>query len=465
MNATAPVIPARSAIFRDFVVDLIQDLLKVAAKDPTLIEGALSPCLYVEAPWIMEPKEPAQKAEFAERLNRLKAASFDGPSHLARAENILATDAHLGKCCVQPFDLFRLVDKLALQFLAVPIRLDHHNELGKAWGNFENLIYANGEFKKIALCHLFNFDCSEPVIEFDEFKIARVPPLALARAVGDTNNSPFTYHQGVGDFYIVIEDPKPCENYIDWLYEKHAVAAAFSQLLPYFKDGVVHLDYSAIYFTPDWVNDIRKGGVFFVGSPRRFAYHDGVKPYRINSKDIAQLRQWWRIYTDTKIATRMSSANNFRAALNRAGQYFESSMEREVPADRLIDLAISVESMFTTGSGDLTFKISQAAAQFVGSNSNDRRLIQCEIKNLYDRRSDLFHGRNLDVTHDQVDKWSAILRKAYLGLLVLYLRGEKDRDRIVKSILESGLDSDAAEEIRRRSDIDVFASEFEASAG
>jgi hypothetical protein len=173
------------------------------------------------------------------------------------------------------------------------------------------------------------------------------------------------------------------------------------------------------------------------------------------------LRQWWRIYADKTIAARLEATNRLRAALNRAGQYFESSMQRELPADRLIDLAIAVESMFTTGEGDLTFKISQAVAQFVGTTVPERREILADIKILYKRRSDLFHGRDLDVTHSQIDKWSSTLRKAFLGLLVLNLRGEDDRDGVIKSILDSGVDAQAAEQIRQRSDIQLFASEFE----
>lgn len=75
-------------------------------------------------------------------------------------------------------------------------------------------------------------------------------------------------------------------------FRKAAEGLYFAQVLQYYKDGVVHIGYSAPVFLPEWAGQVRRSGVFFLGELRRVAYEGGDKPYLINAATKDQLTVW-----------------------------------------------------------------------------------------------------------------------------------------------------------------------------
>lgn len=451
--------PLRSEAFFQLSTKITNELVRIAQQDAELAR-ALNPCAYALSPWIFtEFTDDNLKANAVEREKRLTGLGFPGRELVDSMAHLLRNDDHLMKCCGGVFELGILLDRFWIPGLTRSLSLNQAVDLDSLWHQFEEFVYAQGEFKSFLISHLFNFDAERDSFEFPGLKIARLNNTIIGRALGDPNFQPFTCAQGAGDFFVVTEESQNVANYIQWGYQQREIVERFSQVLQYFKDGVVHSDYSVVYFSPDWVNDIRKHGIFFIGKPRLVSYLNASAPYKFSQRDYDELGKWWTVYTDQNISSRLQQKNNFRQALNRAGEYYESSMTREQPTERLIDLAIAVEAMFTVGAGDLTFKISQAVGQLIGTSGQERLSVASIVKDLYSSRSALFHGRDLQVSHEKADIWTSVIRRAYLRLLVLYLRGENNRDHVINRILDSCLDPELAEHLRRTSDVETYLSE------
>jgi hypothetical protein len=284
-----------------------------------------------------------------------------------------------------------------------------------------------------------------------------------SRVMGETAPSSFLHPSGVGNCFVVDEEGGPCDDVLKWLWEKADVANQFAQVLQYFKDGVVHIDYSVPHFQPNWVNEIRKFGIFFSGNPRRLPYEGGVHFYELGDGELRSLASWVEGYQSPPVRGRLQDQQNkLRKANLGAGHYYELNHTQQQATDRLVNLAIAIETLFTPqDSRDLTFRIAQYVAQLVGETFEERQEIFVSIKEMYRRRSDLFHGRyNVDkfnrgefVTHEECNKWASIVRRGILRFLVLYLRGENDRDAILGYLESAALSETMGDGLRRRSDV------------
>jgi hypothetical protein len=68
---------------------------------------------------------------------------------------------------------------------------------------------------------------------------------------------------------------------------------------------------------------------------------------------------------------------------------------RDKPEDGLVDAMIALESLFGTGQGEITFRLSVALAWLLGKDGDDRNAKQKEIAVLYGLRSKVVHGGRL----------------------------------------------------------------------
>ena len=252
----------------------------------------------------------------------------------------------------------------------------------------------------------------------------------------------------------------------EWLDRQRKKDAFFTQVLQYFKDGVVHLGYSVPVFSPTWAGEVRQSGLFFLGEIRRNAYENGNKRYRIAGPEKARLEMWWRAATKRKVRDALhNTKSKLRQAIYRAGEYYESSHRRSDPIDRLISIAIGFESLFSPGDkGELRFRISQSAAQFLGRDAAERLRIFEGVRDMYDRRSKVVHGtydiekynERKFVTSEELDSWAAYLRLALVGFLALYLGGEKEREPILGRIEKINFDESERPKLQKDSNIEAL---------
>ena len=85
---------------------------------------------------------------------------------------------------------------------------------------------------------------------------------------------------------------------------------------------------------------------------------------------------------------------------------------RDKPEDSLVDAMIALESLFGTGQGEVTFRLSTALAWLLGKDGRARSAKQKEIADLYGLRSKVVHGARLK--HEE----AAVAQAAAISLAV-----------------------------------------------
>jgi hypothetical protein len=482
MAAAGMVIPVseRCGKLKEVVFKYVELLASIRTRRPNLTPQKPTTFLFLAYPWLADEQAliKDQKAVLARNRDAFRALGFNGEEIKNDLEGILAQDKHLLQCCPTPLHLANYLDLSLIAPLATAKLAGlSQDKLDFSYLEFESSTYHQGPFKRILLTHLFNFDMEGNSSIIGDVRIERLGPETIVRILGESGPQAFLHPSKIGNCFIVEEEGEGVSSLEDtaWMVAKRDKAIRFGQLLQYYKDGVVYTGYSAPYFSPEWANHIRKWGLFFLGSTSQLPYEQGSKPYIMTAADRDRLGLWWGLIRTPRIASALDSkSGKLRAATYRAAEYYEVSHQRSGPAERLVALAIAMESLFSpSDKGELRFRIAQSAAQFVGRDVEERKKIFASLKQMYDKRSALFHGsydlakyeQGAFVSAEQIDEWSSYIRRAYLAFLTLYLRGETSRDDILELIGETSFDSTLGEELRRRANVEVLIEELRSQAG
>ena len=81
--------------------------------------------------------------------------------------------------------------------------------------------------------------------------------------------------------------------------------------------------------------------------------------------------------------------------LKTAIERFRFGLNRDTFVDKIIDYAVSMECLYSSGPGDLTRKLSQRCSLLMGKNDNVREEILNFLKDAYNFRSKIIHGDKL----------------------------------------------------------------------
>ena len=235
------------------------------------------------------------------------------------------------------------------------------------------------------------------------------------------------------------------------------------RILQYYKNGVVHLNYTATLFEPFWINQVRKFGTAFWGDNRRTAYEGGAKMYELSETEFLEITDLWNLYNLPDIASKFADDKNLlRKVIEFAGSYFESSHTHTDPVRRIVDLAIALEVIFSPGNKDeVSFQLSQLAAEFIGETPEEKLKIFASIKRFYSKRSDLLHG-NIKayapefITQNEVEQFSSIIRRAIVKFVSLYLNGRNDHKEIISEIRNGLLNPELSIEVRTKADLQTI---------
>lgn len=470
--ANTQTIPAeeRSPQLKEFLDAISLNIAQIKTNNKVQIPDDV-PLLFLIFPWVGQPTTPDQEKFLATRRAEFEAGGFDGTAVQRRLLSILEHDKHLRECCVGPGQLAHCLDlNFVSQSSSLILAKAPPERIEDLFQQFVSTIYRQGRFKIISLCHLFNFQSDQPSLVFGNVRVERLDSPTIARILGETSAVSFIHPPGTGEYFIVSEREGLCDDHINWVFEEKNKAELFMHVLEYFKDGVVHIDYAVPHFMPPWVNQLRKWGVFFIGNPRRLPYEGGQRFYTVRNDERDSIARWWTAYQDPAIIERISDLrHSLRQAGLRAAEYFELSHGQEKPADRLISLAIALEALFSPDDkGEFTFRISQSLSQLVGTTAAERTRLFQDTRKFYSRRSELVHGQyDVDaflggrfVTHQECERWASPIRQAILRFLVLYLRGEDERIGIHKRLSDAALDEEAADRLRRESDVEAYLTEI-----
>jgi hypothetical protein len=153
----------------------------------------------------------------------------------------------------------------------------------------------------------------------------------------------------------------------------------------------------------------------------------------------------------------------------RAGTFYEAHYEKQDAPSRLIDLAIALEAFFSPSrEGELTYRMAQAAACLVAETVDERKEIFRFVKDMYSRRSALFHGQyDIDaysegkfVSDEEIEQLASVIRRAMLRFIVLFIRGSNSREEILNRLVDSTLDPRTRETLLAESDPARFIEEY-----
>lgn len=402
----------------------------------------------------------AAKAKYIEH-------KVDGDTVVAKLQRILNDDEHLFKCCGTPIILAKLLGLFFDHVFSITNgEIPSDEEFNEAFDSFVMLVYAE-PFAFVTYSHVFNLELYADQLDFGDCQIHKLAHFEIPLLLNENTNTSLLHFPDAGHFFIVRETQDPVTNDVQYLIDAHISAGDLVRIFKYFKDGVVHLGYTTNVFRPNWLNGIRKNGSFHVGETRKYGYKDGFQKYEISETEYETLARWLLLFDKPEIqALFRDERNGLGKTIEFAGYYYESSHSQSEDERRLIDLAIALESEFSPGNKDeITFQLSQFCAEFVGDTSVEKISIFDFIKAMYGKRSNLLHGNHhkyekSPITKEELDRFSSIIRRALLKLVVLYIDGADDHKEIIKRIREGLFNSEIRIKLQAASNIEMLVAKL-----
>jgi hypothetical protein len=454
----------------------VDALHHVVAKVPAYDMGQRNLFLALVRPWLIPSFVDESVRLATEPAKEISAkAGFPAEQIAKEIRIIFEKDRHLRECCGEPLALAFILDDLYIHPATELLLKGASEDLSQLFANFQNVIYGQGPYTKITYSHIFNFSSNSNLINLGPLNIRGLSTQETALILaGPSTPTQYTFLQPpqVGSFFIVREEPGATDNLFDWLWNSHTEAVNLFRVVQYHKNGVAYVDYSTLHFKPDWVNGLRKFGLFYVGNPRRLPHLSGNKPFEIAENEYPTIRRKLNAYLSPKgVGLMAHETAPFRQASLRAGDYYEASLSEERPTARLIALAVALESLFSPDDKhEISFKIALTASFLLGVDAQQRMQIFEDLRDLYSRRSKIVHGsydvkkvyEGAFVTHEDIDRWSSYLREAIVRFLTMYFRGKrtpKDLENFRKELLMCALDDSRAEGLRNMSDLELYLNE------
>jgi len=486
MSTNPLVVPdaERYGALKDRIFGYVDIVSRIRAAKPEMAQQWPQLFLTLSYPWIVDTAQlsPDQKASVELRKQEIAQLPFDGNRVKHELADVLVKDKHLSECCPTLLHLANFLDSF---FISAAVDAKRHGadetRLNLSYDEFRTMTYCQGRFRRIALSHLFNFDMEGNSATFEgtdptqNIRVERLDASTIPTILGESGFQAFLHPVGIGDCFVVEDEGGSSTDDFQWLFSKWQKALNFAQALQYFQDGVIHVGYAAPFFSPNWANQIRRTGLFFIGEPRRIAYENGGQLYSVTAATMEKLALWWKAATSERIVKYITNRRGkLRQAIYRAGSYYESSHQRTLNVERLLALAIAVESLFSpSDKGELKFRIAQSAAQIIGQTPAERLQVFRSIARLYDRRSTLVHGSyDVDeydegrfVSSADIDEWSSYLRRSLRSFLTLYFKGDMQagRDAIMQRIAAANFDGAEGDRLRGEADIDSYFAEVSAT--
>lgn len=378
-------------------------------------------------------------------------------------EELLATDLHLMATCLNAATLADALEAILLD------RIIGNSAVFTSGAELDEVItsYLISELFSEDYTRTLYFRVYNLLMERPAFPVLRlnaslsvVADLGIPRITGEPTPTSTLHLPNTGNTFLVFEDTG-FGNDIEWWKDRWTDANTVVGALKYLKYGIVDIDYSVIHFTPNWVNLVRKYGISMWGRPRTDVQE---ARFTLNEAEHATVVR----YLNAALRYRPALQDlrpTLRQATATAGDYYEGHHRRTTPEDQLIDLVIALESLFSPSDKDeLRFRISLNTALLLGKDPEDRNAIKDFVMRMYSHRSALVHGgkspfQSGRLTMADVARLGDLVREALLRLVVLYVRGQQNRQQVLNEIMQGAFNSVYLEDIRKRSDLKIFLAE------
>lgn len=410
-------------------------------------------------PWTVHDDFRTSDTESAKKT--YQGFGVDGEGIVERLRNLLENDVHLRKCCVNPLLLSKLLD-LFIEHVLVENQdaLPSDNLFDKYFDEFTSQVYTE-PFRFSVFSHVFNLSSYTNHLDFGPIQIRQLSPHEIPYLFDESTTQSLLHPWQAGQYFVVNESQEFIEDDLMFMSASHEAAEDLVRIFQYYKDGVIHLNYSANFFRPVWLNRLRKYGSLYWGDNRRLAYEQGERMYEISEEDYKTLKIWWNLFCMPEVQKLFGDERTgLGKTIEFAGTYFESSHTQIDSERKLIDLAIALEAAFSPGNKDeVTFQLSQFCAEFVGKTPSEKQDLFQFVKSMYSKRSNLLHGNHKDyekkpVTIDELERFSSIMRTAMLKFVALYIDGEEDHKRVIEQIKMSLFDPAVREALQNKAKIE-----------
>ena len=157
----------------------------------------------------------------------------------------------------------------------------------------------------------------------------------------------------------------------------------------------------------------------------------GNQKYVLKNKEYHSFKNFYKKYLELDLKPKDWSF--IKVSIDR----FISSINRDNPVDRIVDLNVSLECMFSSG-GDTSLKIANRTATLMSKNGKMRELCWNFIKNQYKLRNEILHGRQPECMIDasEIGKLEDVVRtciQKFLNFRINILRDELRKQSKIKS--------------------------------
>lgn len=396
----------------------------------------------------------------------------------AQLEKILAEDTFLAQCCGDSRHLAHALDILFFTHLPASTYSDSTDSFGFAPSPFdqgieqlEQSLYGQGAFKKTAYFHLYNFEARPddyPQAPYPGWGFVELEHRSIPLILGENSWLSFLSPPETGRTFLAVQDSKGFdrESLNDWLKRRWVDIDPFRQVLQYSMDAIVDIDYVAPYFSPSWVNQIHREGLYYWGAPRQDKPPSNLW-YSITSWDSQQINSHWRGYQ--KYANKfLSHGSSLRKAIRTAGNFFEDCHKKISRIEQFANLMIALEALYTpSDQSEHTFRISQSCALLIEDSLQSREATFEFLKSMFKRRGKLFHGQydmstqtpQDFIADEDLKTLISIVRKSMLKFIALYLRKEEGLDKVRKDLERAILDESFRHDFLRKADFESLLRE------
>lgn len=391
----------------------------------------------------------------------------------SQLENILAEDRFLAQCCGDSERLAHALDLLFFTHLPASTYLDSTpslsftpNPIDQAMERLDQFLYGQGEFTKTAYFHLYNFWARPhdlPPAPYSDWTFVELEHKSIPQLLGETSFSSFLSPPRTGRMFLSVKDAEGFnhESLNDWLIRRWGNIAPYRQVLQYSLDAILDIDYVAPYFNPPWVNQIHRGGLYYLGAPRQdepptlFRYH-------VSPSDSETIQSHWLTYQ--KYAHKIEPhGSSIRKAIRIAGNFFEDCHKKISRIEQFANLMIALEALYTPSDAtEHTFRISQNCALLIENYAEARESTFQFLRKMFRQRGKLFHGQydassqspQDFITDEELKMLMSIVRRSVLKFLALLLKGENDLDKVRKDLARAVLDDAFREEFVEKADFE-----------
>ena len=152
-----------------------------------------------------------------------------------------------------------------------------------------------------------------------------------------------------------------------------------------YKEGVV--SYRGVFdLLPRF--DYSSSRLYSGGSYTKFVIPARYSNYILNQSDMQYFKDFYESYTKLFAGSNSSIVDTLNIAIKR---FSKSIQERELE-DKIIDLSVAIECLFSNDTQELSHKLSLRICTILGNNSNERNVIFGFMKEIYNLRSKIVHG-------------------------------------------------------------------------